>query len=273
MVKKLLRKIYYYFPPEFRFFFRKIIYKPLEFFTNDQGFPPKSMIYTGAGDFKETGIKWMEFFIKYSSLNKESDFLDIGSGIGRIAIPLSEFLTGKYEGFDAVLLGVNWCKKHITNQHPNFNFTFVDLYNDLYKSNGISAATFIFPYENNSFDLCCSISIFTHMVPDEVYNYIGQAHRILKKGGYFISTFFLLDEESESLMNKKNTFNFNYKYDDYSLMNEKVKSANVAYDKNKLAIQIESRGFEIQYILKGYWCGRNKNKCQDFQDIIVMRKK
>ena len=50
-------------------------------------------------------------FIDLGGLKPEHRVLDIGSGIGRVAIPLTEYLNekGSYEGFDVVELGVNWC--------------------------------------------------------------------------------------------------------------------------------------------------------------------
>jgi SAM-dependent methyltransferase len=270
----MLRKIYYALPPSLRLFFRKIYYFPLDFFNKKRNAlePPKGLIYTGRGDFIKQGEEWVVIFKQYTTLNENSNVLDIGSGIGRIAVPMTRFLKGNYRGFDAVKQGVDWCNEHISAKYPNFQFDYVDLFNDLYKSKGISASNYPFPYPKGYFDFACAISVFTHMLPDEVENYLREAHKTLKEGGYFVATFFILDDESRVLMSHNNTFNFKYDYKNYALMDEAVKSANVAFDKTYLFNMVQQMGFKIVSHLEGYWCGREKEKCTSFQDIIVMTK-
>jgi ubiquinone/menaquinone biosynthesis C-methylase UbiE len=108
--------------------------------------------------------------------------LDIGSGIGRVAIPLTEYLSeeGRYEGFDVVEKGVQWCQTHITRQFPNFQFQYIPLNNDLYRSDGQDATQFSFPYPDDQFDLIVVNSVFTHMLPEEVDNYLGEIRRVLE---------------------------------------------------------------------------------------------
>lgn len=57
----------------------------------------------------------------------------MGCGIGRMAIPLTEYLSeeGSYEGFDVVRRGVKWCQENITTRCPNFRFRLADVYNEL----------------------------------------------------------------------------------------------------------------------------------------------
>ncbi|HNL07117.1 MAG TPA: class I SAM-dependent methyltransferase, partial [Chitinophagales bacterium] len=207
-------------------------------------------------------------------LQPNSKVLDIGSGIGRIAIPLSGFLTteGQYCGFDAVEQGVVWCQENIGKQHPNFDFKYINLFNDLYKSAGIEAASFVFPYHDNAFDMACAISVFTHLLPEETLNYLEQTYRVLAKDGYLVATFFLLNDESRRQMEQESTFNFRYYFGNYSLMDKQVKAANVAYNEDFLLEAIQKIGFTHSTTIRGYWCGNNKGNDNDFQDILVLRK-
>ena len=76
-------------------------------------------------------------FTKIGGLKPNHRVLDIGSGIGRMAIPLTEHLTsGSYEGFDIVPTGINWCKENIEKRFPNFKFTLTSISNDLYTESG-----------------------------------------------------------------------------------------------------------------------------------------
>ena len=36
---------------------------------------------------------------------------------------------------------------------------------------------------------------------------------------------------------------------------------------------VEKQGFIVENRFNGYWCGRNKSDCVDFQDILVLKKK
>jgi SAM-dependent methyltransferase len=269
----MLRKLYYSLPVNLRYWARKVYYLPNDIFQKRAELvPPLGLIYTGSGDFEKQGKLWITFFKQHAKLSEQSNVLDIGSGIGRIAIPMTDFLKGEYHGFDAVRQGIDWCNDKIATKFKNFHFSYIDLFNDLYKNKGINAATFTFPYEQSQFDFACAISVFTHMIPVEVENYLAQSSIVLKKGGYFVATFFILDEESKALMKTNPAFDFKYEYENYALMDEDVKAANVGYDRIYLEQLIAASGFSIEHQEKGYWCGRKKTQPIGFQDIMVLRK-
>ena len=275
----MLRKFYYFLSPSSRYLIRRIIYFPTDLiasFKNELR-PPRGMIYTGSKDFIQQGRDWKDLFIQYGHLLPDHHVLDIGSGIGRIALGLLPFLKGKYEGFDAVKLGVDWCRKNISAKNPNFHFQFIDLYNDLYKNNGINASDFNFPYVQESFDFACAISVFTHMLPEEVDQYIQQLQSILKVNGHAVLTFFILDDESIRYMNaQKDGIRFKYMVDqNHALMDASVKSANVAYRRVYLDALLKNNNLMILYEFKGRWCGRPQRSDDHplaFQDILVIKK-
>ena len=271
----MMRKLFYQLSPLFRFLVRYVVYLPVDLILGRKNkiLPPRRLIYTGRGDFEKQGMEWLDFFIRDAGLTSNSSVLDIGSGIGRIAIPMMNMLEGPYEGFDVVKTGVDWCRKNISSRKPNFRFQFVDLHNDLYKRKGRNAADYHFPYEKKSFDFICAISIFTHLLPEETENYFRQITRVIKPGGCAVFTFFLLDEETHRLMVKnKNGLQFLYPFGHYSLLNLGVRSANVAYQRKYIHKLVEESNLKIIKEIKGSWCGRKKNHYLDFQDILVLHK-
>lgn len=268
----MLRKIYYLLPPALRFFVRRVYYLPQDLFRKPAEKPPEGLIYTGGGDFIRQGNEWVQFFRDHTPLNEQSQVLDIGSGIGRIALPLSRFLNGRYEGFEAMKTGVDWCRDNIESRHPNFRFKYVPLYNDLYNADGIAADSYVFEYPDAFFDFACAISVFTHLIPEELENYFRQTSRVLKKDGYLVATFFILDPESEALSLKNDAgFHFKYSFGHYALMDKKVKSANVAYQRDYLLQLAADSGFTLMHEVKGAWCGREKSTYIGFQDIWVLK--
>lgn len=202
--------------------------------------------------------------------------LDIGSGIGRTAVGLTNYLdqSGAYDGFDVVEKGVNWCNAKINKDFPNFNFYYVPLNNDLYNNSTRKATDFEFPYKNESFDRSFLFSVFTHMGVDEIEHYLSEISRTLKPGGKCLATFFLYNSATEGTLDHLSNFHFSVKRDGYRLMDEQVKSANIAIDEALLSKMLNGKGFEAPKIVKGYWMNPAWEKPGiDFQDIVVLTKK
>jgi SAM-dependent methyltransferase len=236
--------------------------------------PPKGMIYVGSGDFAEQGRNMRDLLVKYAGLKPDSSVLDAGCGIGRLAAPLTKFLNenGSYDGFDVVKKGIDWCNKHIAATYPNFRFLHVDLKNDLYNDKTErEARSFIFPYEDNSFDCVVLTSVFTHMMPDDVDNYTAQIARVMRPGGKCLVTFFLVNDDILERMNAGGTcFVFKHSYGDYLLMDNRVKEANVAYREDFLQKLFDRYGLRKEAV----YCGQWSNNCNyiSFQDVIVLSK-
>lgn len=270
-----LRKIYYFLSPKFRLIVRRLFYFPVDLLNlfrlnKNQLVPPKGKIFIGSGDFIKQGKTFLKHLIELGNLKPEHHVLDIGSGIGRMAIPLTKYLSqeGKYEGFDIVKTGVKWCRKNITPQYPNFNFTHLNLKNSLYNlSTSQEASKIKFPYPDNSFDFIILTSVFTHMLPNDVENYLQEINRVLKSSGKCFCTFFILSKEYK---NTNSDFNFLFDRGNYSLMDEKVPEANVAYKNEYLNSIISNAGLKLKSEHFGYWSGRQKSEALDFQDILIL---
>lgn len=275
----ILRTLYYRLPTGLRFAARYLVYYPVDILDKltgrrDNRIPPKRMIYTGGGDFVKIGNHILEELKTHSLITPASKVLDVGSGIGRMALPLTDYLTsGRYEGFDIIKSGIRWCQRNISSKFSNFQFTWIPLSNDLYKSKGGDADQFVFPYEDAVFDLVIVISVFTHMLPKEVENYLKEIRRVLKPGGACYATFFLLNDGSSSSMSKSDEFYFKYAHGHYSLLNEKVKAANVAFREDYLKKLIENNRFKITATEYGSWSGAFPAKPFAFQDVIILKER
>ena len=134
-----LRNLYYLFPPVVRRILRRIWYLPVDAVETITGkrdpmIPPRGMIFIGSGDFREMGNTLRDQLVELGGLQPRHRVLDVGCGIGRVAVPLTGYLSreGSYEGFDIVRSGIRWCNRRIGSRYPNFRFIHVDLKNDLY---------------------------------------------------------------------------------------------------------------------------------------------
>jgi SAM-dependent methyltransferase len=166
----------------------------------DQGLlPPRRLRLALGGDiFRELGERTVRNATELADLGPGDRVLDIGCGPGRVALALSGRLEGgSYEGFDPDAAGIRWCRRQITPRFPSFRFRHVDLANAEYnRRGGERAAAFVFPYEDASFDLVIAASVYTHLTPPEVANYLRETARVLAPGGRCLASFFLVNEES-----------------------------------------------------------------------------
>lgn len=272
------RNFFYKLPPEYRYIARKIYYFPIDFYEKitgkrGKGVPSRGEIFIGSGDFEKQGQHQVELLKKYASLKPDDKVLDVGSGIGRTALALTNYLNtnGKYEGFDVVKKGVDWCNKNISNKFPNFNFKFVPLNNELYNSYSEKAVDFKFPYENEKFQKVYLFSVFTHMKIEDIKNYISEIHRVLEKDGICLATFFIYEKDADLMQFPG--FKFPVLKDRYRLIDDKVEEANIAIEKDYLTEIINETGLEVVDYVKGFWSdfGLDRNGI-DFQDIAIMRK-
>lgn len=275
------RNLYYSISPNNRLLVRKLVYFPIDFLNafgqkNKDAIPKKGDIFIGSGDFVKQGKHQLDLLKQYADLQPEGKILDVGSGIGRTAFALKTYLseTALYDGFDVVEKGVVWCQKNISNQYPNFNFKCTPLNNDLYHITDDKAEKFVFPYQSGFYDTVFLFSVFTHMQPLEVQNYLNEINRVLKPGGKCLATFFYYTSANEDFISSKNgEFIFPYQKGNYRLMNEKVTSANIAFEENKLKEMVAASGLHLSATIDGYWKGaQSGSQLRDFQDVFILTK-
>lgn len=159
--------------------------------------PDPSSVFVGDGDFRAVGAEFLGHFIRLGGLRPEHRVLDIGCGIGRMAVPLTQYLDvekGCYSGLDPVEGGIAWCRRFITPAYPNFTFQRLDIAHKLYNPQGkISGEALKLPYAERQFDFVIMTSVVTHLPPDEVLVYLSEVARTLKPGGRLFMTAFVVD--------------------------------------------------------------------------------
>jgi SAM-dependent methyltransferase len=167
--------------------------------------PPPGLRFCGDGDFAAIGAEFLGHFIDRGSLAPGERVLDIGCGVGRMAVPLTRYLQppGRYDGVDIVASGITWCRGAITPQYPSFQFHHLDLLHPLYNPTGIGKTIeAVMPFGDATFDFICMISVLTHLSRDEVAHYAREVARLLAPGGRCFATAFLMNQPAREALRK-----------------------------------------------------------------------
>jgi ubiquinone/menaquinone biosynthesis C-methylase UbiE len=95
----------------------------------DELVPPEWLAsQAGPGSFADIGREWVRCLVEQCELESGSHVLDVGCGAGRVAVPLTAYLSraGRYEGLDVSPWAIDWCKQEISTRYPTFSFQHAD---------------------------------------------------------------------------------------------------------------------------------------------------
>lgn len=224
--------------------------------------------------FGEYVIKKLEFF---NSINPASKILDIGCGNGRVSMPMAKYLheDTEYFGMDISKERIDWLKENVTSRYPNIKFVYTDLYNKMYNIDGkIKAKDYRFPFEDNSFDLVLLFSVFTHMLPEDVENYMKEVYRVLKKGGKCWITYFLINPYAKELIDEGSCRRrFTHEEGIYMTSSKDRHESMVGYKENYIYDLYKKVGFKDLWVKYGQWREADfKGNSKISQDVITAEK-
>jgi SAM-dependent methyltransferase len=237
--------------------------------------PPRRRSFVYGDRFEEVGQQFLRGFVELGRLQPDEKVLDVGCGIGRMAVPLTGYLSpeAEYRGFDIVEDGVNWCREHITSRYPQFRFRVVDVHNAVYNPRGTQPPeTFEFPFASEQFDFVFATSVFTHMLPPSVARYLSEMARVLRDGGRCFCTFFILNPESRSLIAQgASRVALRREGCGFVSASQREPERAIGYCEADVRELHRSSGLEVEEpIHYGTWCGRTRGLSG--QDVVLSTK-
>ncbi len=219
----------------------------------------------------------MEEYARYCPILPHHAVLEIGCGVGRDAIQLTDHLreSGSYIGIDIIRPSIEWCTSNISTRHPNFRFEYLDVDSQIHNPTGSLKVTDVsLPVGNRTIDRIILQSVFTHMFEGDIVHYLHEFRRVLRRGGRVFASVFLLDDESRAMALSnagEGALRFEHPYGDDCFINDpRYPEGAVGFTPDGLKRMVTAGGFELdQPIHPGFWCGRSG--VQDGQDIAVLR--
>jgi len=230
--------------------------------------PDPASIYVGDGNFRAIGTEYLGHYVRIGGLKPSDNVLDIGCGIGRMAVPLTQYLDegASYEGIDPVNEGIEWCTRNITRVYPNFRFCRVDIAHDLYNPGGaVKGDEIVLPFKDSRFDFATMISVATHLPLPEVAAYAREVSRMLVPGGKLFLTAFLVGADDLDRKDARPQFQAGEAVGSW-IADPAAPLGAIGFDTPLIPGVLEEAGLKVELVSLGHWRGIES---AHYQDVIV----
>jgi ubiquinone/menaquinone biosynthesis C-methylase UbiE len=139
----------------------------------------------GLGPYRTIGQIELDI-LRHEGLQPSHTLVDLGCGHGRMAEHAIPYLaTGRYIGIDVSPTMLKRAEGRMARLVPN-------------PSCAVSWAQQLgtrFQFQDQSVDMICAYSVFTHIEHEDAYRYLVDAWRVVRSGGRFVFSCLPLDQE------------------------------------------------------------------------------
>jgi SAM-dependent methyltransferase len=195
--------------------------------------------------------------------------LEVGCGIGRMAIPLIRHLSeqGSYIGLEIDGAKVRYCAETVGAVAANFSFVQADVFSKYYNPRGTGpGSAYVFPFESEHFDFVFLTSVFTHMLPADMEHYVQEISRVMAPDATLISSYWL----SRTAVGAPY-----HRYSDVSeVYNIDEPEHGVVFKESYVREVVEDAGLRIQRLWRGSRFGQDDpdHNRNSQQDIVIAAK-
>ena len=237
--------------------------------------------WVGGADPELTGEISASILLRHVTVDSTSAVLDFGAGIGRVAAAVlrQRPQLQSLMGIDIVPRMVDFCQTHFGAQFANVKFELLADKNSHYErfkgeARPKSRADLTASY-GGRIDVAYAFSVFTHIDVHDFVDLLRFIGTLLKPGGRFLFTAFILTPFSRQRIEDNNTViplgARQYEAEGAVLVgNPEDRLAFIAYDIVLLERMIAEAGLIPAIIEYGDW--RRDGFSASFQDVIVCRR-
>jgi SAM-dependent methyltransferase len=129
---------------------------------------------------------------------------DVGCGDGCVAREfIRDYPSLDYQGLDIDRAKIDSLRSRY--RETPYDFYHADIYNESYRPTGtIEAASYTFPFGDNSMEFVWSNALFPHLQPSEAKNYLAEIRRVLEPSGQaWISVPILAEDRGDMERDKR----------------------------------------------------------------------
>ena len=242
--------------------------------ANRRGLPPyqlragtHSLLFALGGRWLQLGKQVLQEVVDFARLTPESNVVEIGCACGIVAIPMKDYLTtGTYTGLDIVPDPIEWCQANLADER--FRFFDLAVHHEIYNPKATNSSQNVrFPIADNSVDVVFLISVFTHLLPDEISHYLEEIARILKPTGRCLATMLTKD----NYVPNQSQLRLGYVYNpDCLCFSERDPTRAVAFSRSFIENIADKAGVPVERMVAGSWDGKSQ---QSFaHDMYVFKK-
>jgi SAM-dependent methyltransferase len=213
-----------------------------------------------------TGPKnyWL-YMIARGHCRLDSTIVDIGCGCGRFAMQLRDYdykgdrFAGTYIGVDIDEEMLAWCRRNF--DAARFRFHKSTDASASYNAAGARDGTrYRVPEPDGIADIVVSMSLFTHLLEEELTSYTAEAYRLLRPGGIMAMNTFCIDYPPPTYGNRHT---FRHRFGNAYVESPRQPEAAVAYTAAFLKDTARAAGFGDVEIIRGP---------RDWQPLLFARK-
>jgi SAM-dependent methyltransferase len=241
-------------------------------------FPPQQLMFMPESHTQmlHHGFLMLAPIDRFGLYHDDSKILDIGCGYRRLAYALlAREWKGSYIGYDILKPHIEWLiNQLLPHLLPGSGFTHIDIANSRYRpgQNATKAREAALPSPPFQPDLITLYSVFTHLYPDDITNYLQQIYKIMGLDTRIACTWFFRTTDMIQLeLDGKSQYPMKYQHSEncwYYDENDPLWA--ISYNLDWIERQVKAAGLTIEQTLLGSWCGRRETVT--YQDMLILKK-